>query len=81
MYCPTCLRSRFQKTFSEGLAVVITFNYATREESIELVPEDVVFEEWNCVRCRRPLHLKSSQKALDRILERWCVEDDLCIFT
>ncbi|TFH06663.1 MAG: hypothetical protein E4H14_10335 [Candidatus Thorarchaeota archaeon] len=81
MYCGTCLRSRFQKTFLEGIVAVVSFDYVTREVSIELVPEDEVFDEWTCVRCGRPIHLKDMQKALDRKVESWYGAKDLCILT
>ena len=80
MYCGTCLRSRYQKTFSEGLVAVVAFDYATREVSIELVPEDEVFEVWTCVSCGRPIHLKDMQKSLDSKLDQWQTEKNLCVF-
>jgi len=79
MCCGTCLRSRYQKTFSESLVAVVAFDYTTREVSIELVQEDEVFKVWTCVRCGRVIHLESSQMALDRKLKCWSSEKDLCI--
>jgi len=78
MYCGTCLGSRFQKIFSEGLVTLVTFDYVTREVSIELVPEDEVLEEWTCARCGRPLHLKRMQKKLDEKVEMWCGKKSVC---
>ena len=80
MYCGTCLRSRFQKTFSEGLVSVVSFDCATREVSVELAQENEVFEVWTCVRCRRLIHLTDMQTALDEKLNRWQTEKNLCIF-
>jgi hypothetical protein len=79
MYCGTCLRSRFQKTFSEGLVSVVSFDYATRKVTIELVEADEVFEEWTCVRCGRPIHLKVMQQSLDTKVEKWRREKDFCV--
>jgi hypothetical protein len=78
MYCPTCLRSTFKKTYIEGLVTVLSFDYATRVESIELVQEDDVFKEWICACCGRELEQESSKKALDDKVEKWVEEHGLC---
>jgi len=81
MYCGTCLRSRYQKTFSEGQVSVVSFDYATRELSVELVEEDEVFEDWTCIRCRRIIHLKDMQNALDTKVQKWRDEKPVCFRT
>ena len=78
MYCGTCLRCRYQKTFSEGLVSVVSFDYATREPSVELVEEGEVVEEWTCTSCGRPIHLKDMQNALDNKVEKWRNENPVC---
>jgi len=40
-----CLRSIFKKSYIEGLVTVLSFDCATRAESIGLVQEDDVFKE------------------------------------
>jgi hypothetical protein len=78
MYCPTCLRSIFKKTFIEGFAAMLSYDPVTRKVSIELVQEDIEFKEWTCAYCGYEFHQNSTLKVLDDIVEKWEKESDLC---
>ena len=78
MYCPTCLRSVFKKTYMDGFVAVLSFDYATRAVSIELIQEDKVFEEWICAYCGREVLHQDSMKALDDKVKKWEREHGLC---
>ncbi len=81
MYCGTYLKSRYKKIFSEELVSVASFNYVTRELSIELIEKDEVFEGWTCTTCGKTIHQEVLQRALDNKLEQWMTEKSLCVFT
>ena len=49
----------------DGFVAVLSFDYATRAVSIELIQEDKVFEEWICAYCGREVLHQDSMKALD----------------
>jgi hypothetical protein len=65
-------------TYTEGLVIVVSFDYATRVESVELVQEDKMFEEWRCAYCGGEVHLQNSIMALDSKVEKWVKEQGLC---
>jgi hypothetical protein len=53
MYCGTCDRRRFIKTFRKGIVAVIEFEGATNRQTFELVQDNEVIEDWTCVRCKQ----------------------------
>ncbi len=79
MYCGTCGRRRFIKTFTEGVVAVIEFAPPSNIAVVELAEEDAVFEEWSCASCKREIGNASMHASLDRRLEQWHEEKDLCI--
>ena len=81
MYCGTCDRRRFIKTFREGIVAVIEFEGATNRQTFELAQEDEAFKDWTCARCRHEIGNDFMMRALDEKLEQWCAKKDLCTVT
>ncbi|MBY8997825.1 MAG: hypothetical protein KGD60_08830 [Candidatus Thorarchaeota archaeon] len=54
MYCGTCERRRFIKTFTEGIVAVIEYDPPSSIATVELAEEDEFFEEHEWVDTLKP---------------------------